>query len=493
MEFPNGLRLEENQIEHFQRVEQILLKYPYYIDTSLQGSGKSYIVTALALKYGFSLGIICPRITVSVWSQLETKYNLDVKFIVPYQKLRSISGKQPKHGLLTRNDSDTLTFSPTEKFLSLISEGLLLIFDEIQYIKNDNDQYKACQALTSACLSMGGLTRIGLLSGTPFDKEECAVNLARVLGLISSETLYTYRRDLLELKLLGAQELIDNCRQFDSLATQKILRSYPLDHKNVIGLCYRLYLSVIKPKIVSSMPPPRIDSEKDIKNGYYKISEEGSSKLEQAIRDLQRAARYNPITKIVDQRGVNWRAITYSHMNIEFTKIEIFLRLVRERFAAEPNAKQIIYVNYVESIKTLSDGLKEFHPAIMYGATPEKERINIIEMFNQDTNDLRLLIANIKVGGVGISLDDKIGNRPRYTYISPTYSILDLHQAIYRTHRHGTKSKATIRFVYGQVSVRETSILNALARKATVLQEVLDVQREYGILFPGEFKDEFEV
>jgi len=494
MEISNGekvLKLESWQVPHFKQVENIITKNYCYIDTSVMGSGKSYIVAGLAIKYGFSLGIICPKTVISVWSTITSEYNIPVHFLLSYQKLRSIAGKNPKHELLERINSTKVMFRPTDLFISMARSGLFLILDEIQYIKNDSDQYKACQTLTSTCLSIGGSCRFALLSGTPFDKEEHAVNLLRLIGYIQNDKLYEYRKDLLELKLLGAQELIDICIKMNPEKTQYVLENYPIDRKNVPGLCYKLYIEVIKSIIISAMPPPKVDSEKDVKNGYYKLSRDGSYKLEQAIRDLSRASKYNPITKDIDCRKPNWRDITKAHMNIENIKLEILIRLTHKQLQQDPQCKIIIFVNYVNSIKTLHQELMIYQPAIMYGSTCENDRDKVINDFKNDEN-LRLLIANTKVGGIGTSLDDKFGNHPRYTYIIPTYNILDLHQATYRTYRHGTKSKATIRFIYGKINLRETSILNALSRKAHILRSTLDAQCENGICFPGEFDDEYE-
>jgi len=484
--------LRPHQIDHFNRVENIILQNHCYFDLSVMGSGKSYIAIALAMKYNLPIGVCCPKTAEPVWRHVCTQYDVDLKFIIGYQSLRSTTGKQPKHGFLHRIDSDSGTyFSASEEFMKIARQGLLLVLDEFQNIKNNSDQYKACKALTTACLSIKGNCRFALLSGAPFDKEEHVINAMKLIGYIQHPILYRYFKETADLKLYGAQELIDVCKNFDAEATQKVLLTYPIDHRNVQGLCYRLYVEVLKSRITSAMPPPKIEAEKDIKNGYYNMDVKDAEDLVHAIVELSRAARFNPVTLAYDSRNASWGAITTALMHIEACKLKTLIRLAKRDLDHDPNCKVILFVNYVISIKTLQQALVEYDPLIMYGVTSDRERTNIVKEFQTNMKN-RLLIANTRVGGVSISLDDKVGDHPRYTYIIPTYSILDLHQATGRTHRDGTRSKATIRFVYGKVGSRETSILNALARKNKVLRETLDTQVENGIRFPGEYDDEIE-
>ena len=112
--------------------------------------------------------------------------------------------------------------------------------------------------------------------------------------------------------------------------------------------------------------------------------------------------------------------------------------------------------------------------------------------FQVSSTEHRLLISNLKVASTGIDLDDKHGDYPRKCYASPNYIISDLHQLTRRFLRMDTKSTAVVRFVYGKCGRRETSILNALARKSTVLKETLPTQVENGVHFPGEYDEEVE-
>lgn len=496
-----NITLKSHQIEHFDRVDQIIQNNQCYLDCSVMGSGKTYIAGGISSKYGLKMMVICPKSVMSVWHDISSEYSLPLIDVISFETLRTNKNKQPKHPYLKRVDRDSGTaFFPTEVFEKLACDGILLILDEIHKIKNNNDQYKACKALANACLpgptSSGqdnmGHSRFALLSGSPFDKEEHVVNLLRLIGYIRHPKLFTYNKDLMEIHLYGMGELIKGCESFDLEKTNKIREQYPIDHHNINERCYLLFIKILKDHIVSSMPPPEISSQKDVANGYYLINRQSENDLNEHIDLLSTAAKYNIKTLEADKKNADWGAITRALYLIETDKISILVRVAKKHLQDDSNCKVLLYVSYKNTIASLQKALYEFQPLIMHGETKEKNRKEITQLFQSPPDKSpRILIANIRVGGEGISLDDQVGNSPRYMFIVPNYSILSLHQATGRIYRQGTQSKATVRFVYGQINngKREMSIINSLIRKKKVLREILDKQVTSGIKFPGEYPD----
>ena len=186
------LKLQPHQVEHFERIKNILLKNHCYIDLSETGLGKTYIVMAIAMTFGFRLLVICPVIMISVWKKIAEEYGVSfIKInterkddaedgILSYESLRSTKNHQPKHGLLSRSEdaNGVSNFSATEKFTQIAKEGIFVVFDEVQKIKNSSDQYKACKTIAETCLEVGNQTRFALLSAMPVDKEIQIINIA---------------------------------------------------------------------------------------------------------------------------------------------------------------------------------------------------------------------------------------------------------------------------------------------------------------------------
>ena len=489
----SSVTLKPTQIDHYLRTTEILKYNHCYIDCSVMGAGKTYVGDAHAIRLDLPVVALGPKIASITWSGVTSETQVKLVDYITYQSLRSVKGKQPKHGYLHRIDSDgQVNFSATPKFVELAKKGILLVLDEVHNIKNNSDQFKACKALTTALLSIGGKSRFAILSATPFDKEDHAVNLLRLMGFIQSTKLFIFHKDTQSIQLIGAQELINICRHFNNVKTTQVLRTNPPNRNNIPHICYRLYVEVIKPRLVSSMSSPIIPVEKDAKNGYYRMEDDDRKALIDAIHELSKASRFNIHTQAIEEAKLEWGGITKALMHIEQSKTNLLIRLARTQLESNSMCKVIIFVNFTEPLLRICKGLDKYNPLKLNGETTIRQRTSIIEAFHSD-HSRRLLVANMKVGGNSINLHDTVGDRPRFTFIVPNYSIGELHQASGRAYRDGTMSKSTVRLVYGKTGtdglpdILETSILNALARKKDVLREILDQQVKEGVKFPGEY------
>lgn len=148
----------------------------------------------------------------------------------------------------------------------------------------------------------------------------------------------------------------------------------------------------------------------------------------------------------------------------------------------------------MDTLEALTESLKEFNPIVLCGSvkgknlkTNEGKRDELIRKFQEDKNS-RLIISIIRVITESISLHDTKGDEPRYTFLSPSYELLLMHQACGRTLRDGknTKSNVTVRFVYIKKGELEMEINNALSRKSQNLKDALI--RGENILCPSDFE-----
>lgn len=490
------ITLNSEQIPHVEKIEQILNYSPVAFDMSMMGAGKTYTTSFLAHKLGFkNVVIICPATVEAKWKEMESK-GLKINKIISYQSLRSRKGCKPSHGLLNRIDEeeDKIIFTHTSELKKLVEEGCLFVFDEAQNIKNKNDQWFACNAISSFLIESSGSSRFILLSGTPIDKEEHAINLMTMMGFIKSHLLYKYNKEDRNLRLYGAQELIDFCKKINYEKTNEFLRFNRFNEGNVRHICYLLFQNIVKKYITSSMSPPKNDYGIDCKNGYYKINDEDTkSDLIRAINMLHDAAHFDEKSGTAEFRKDNLGSISRALMKIEEAKISTFTRIARETLESIPNCKLGIFVNYTSSIEKLKESLSEYNPVLLHGTVPKEKRQKLINKFQETNLECRIIIANLQVGSTGIDLDDKDGNFPRVALGSPNYIIQNLHQLTFRFLRRDTKSEAIFRFVYGLCGKKETSILNALAKKSQIMKETLAEQTEADIKFPGEYEEYLEV
>lgn len=194
-----------HQVEHANKLMNVLESHPFALDLSPMGTGKTYCATHIAKTFGFKrVLVIAPISVIPKWKHMRDTHGLHLIDAMSYCSLRSVKCKQPKHGLLTRIDRrsevinedtgrpepggerDVVEFHATDVWKQYVSEGILLVVDEIQNVKNISSQYFSVKELIREILGdSSGVSKVLLLSGTPIDKTEQVKNLYRVIGLIT--------------------------------------------------------------------------------------------------------------------------------------------------------------------------------------------------------------------------------------------------------------------------------------------------------------------
>jgi SNF2 family DNA or RNA helicase len=505
------LELKEEQIPHVQRLISILEDNFCAFDMSMMGAGKTYTATALAKHFEFDkVIIICPASIVSKWTLMK-KYGLKIHSVISYESLRSIRGKDPAHRLLFRyDDGKHVHFEPSPELERMTEKGLFVVFDEAQRVKNKNASWHACKTIAETILMSGGMSRFLLLSGTPIDKQEQAMNMMKMMGFIRSEKLYVHNLAQNTLNLYGAEELIDFCRRINGRKVDEILSEEPFTARNIESICYKLFQKIIKPNITSSMPAPKNENVHiDLKNAEYSIQNyEDEQAIRRAVTEVNdtftkfnKNERFdtnvinpneNSKAKAVKEKRREMiqrliEKIIFNMRVIENAKMSIFIKLAKKKLEENPNYKVCLFVNYTSSIKILQRGLKEYDPLVLDGKVPKEDRQEILNKFQEPTSRFRLLIGNVRVCSSGIDLDCKVGFFPRFVYTNANLNILDLQQLPSRFLRLDTIQSTVFRFVYVK-NYPEIGLLGNLKKKSKVMKQTTEKQVEEGTQFVGDLE-----
>ena len=139
----------------------------------------------------------------------------------------------------------------------------------------------------------------------------------------------------------------------------------------------------------------------------------------------------------------------------------------------ELSGKAIIWASYTHDIQQISLTLRDrFGPdsvALYYGATPQDERQEIVNRF-QDVNDpLRFFVGQPKTGGYGITLTAA----NTVIYYSNSYDLEIRLQSEDRAHRIGQKNAVTYVDLVSPNTIDE-KVLNALRQKIDLAGKVLN-------------------
>lgn len=543
------ITLYEYQVGHKNHLEHIWEQYPFALDFSMMGTGKTYTTCYLYNQHHverFKHLIVISPVSVKVsWERMRTLYNVEIDQLISFCELRSVKFKQPKHGLLTRKDymapvrheNGTVTevekvdYYCTKGYLDLVGEGVLLVIDEMQNIKNMSNQLDACRELIRPIVDDfnqhkgSSKSRIILLSGSPIDKKTQIVHLYRLLNIMTEDRLAVYNPRTFQLMWRGMQEIEDYCAshfgrdqvmltrtQFET-SNRRLMRSChsPLNGQVVLtgaqfealnhgpmhsrnsplnDYCYDLFQKFIKMYCSSSMDPIEISVTIIKQNAYYQLGTTADVELlVKGINLLSKSSGFDEANQTVNHghNGIeSLRGITRALMIIETAKINLFARVARLALEKDPNRKVVICVNYTETINDLMSLLAPFGPLRLDGQMNHRQRNVVLTNFQTNSTQHRLLIGNLLVCSTGIDLDDQDGRFPRLCLVNPNYSTIMLYQLSHRFHRTNTKSAAVIHFVLCKEKA-EINILNALAKKSNVMKEITTNQVAHGVIFPGDY------
>ena len=489
-----------HQTEHVQKIQSIFddKKERLYIDTSVMGSGKTYIALYLAQRYNLRLFIICPKGLINTWTLASKEYGVPIECIDTFAQFRSTKCKwisQKKDTVLLSNNKsvDKIIYSHTPAFEEIVKKGLLFVIDEFHNLKNVTAQTLACSALARyiSNLSSPNETKMAFLSATPFDKMENVVNMFRVTGVMNDIELFEPNYFGRGFEMRGLQDIIDKCRTIDSTLADKA--SFACDKKTAVFATYILYTRVFQKRFVYAMPIPEKKASLECKNVFCNLpSIEAEEQLTLAITNLAEACKYsskkdNGSIGVVEKTDVT--ALGGALKKLEALKVtHIVKQKVKEELERTSNGKVVVFVNFYDPAFELIRAFQTYKPLFLNGSMTVQERANVVHLFQQPNTKHRLFIANMQVGGVGIDLDDRDGRFPRSMFILPTFHILNMHQATGRICRSSTKSDGTVKMIYTKLG--ELRILNALAKKTVVLNTVAQTSNK--VKFPGDYDNEVE-
>lgn len=491
--------LLQNQQDHVQRLSSILNENNFAFDLSMMGSGKTFTSTHIAHLRKLSVIVICPASVIPKWKMMQTK-NPDVKFhlISSFQTLRSTKLHQPSHGLLYRREvanSNQAEFQATPKFLEYLNEGVLLIIDELQNIKNVSIQLFAIQALTRLIVTAPQSTsKVLLLSASPIDKAAQAVEIFRGLGVLL-RPLTQYNPATACSMWTGLRDVHEFCSKIDMAATRDTPPKHYWEH-TYDNFVYRLFQHVLVQKCSSQMVEKKHCAKLIKANAYYIIDQEGEEIMKRGMHVLTTATLYHEGTVLWDAQRIS--SISRALQVIETGKLNMFVRIARH-YLETTSGKIVLAMNYSESLTDLRRDLAVFSPLSLEGSSSVTQRESVLQKFAEPSLVHRVLVCNQSVASTGIDLDDKDGRFPRLCLVSPNYSSITAFQLGHRFLRMDTKSDSIVHFVYAKRAnssvsdckdIIELRVLDALGRKSSIMRETLGMEVE--VQFPGEHEEFIE-
>lgn len=248
---------------------------------------------------------------------------------------------------------------------------------------------------------------------------------------------------------------------FSNYTTQKAYR-----------VLFRIYVGYLKHVLSSYVPKPAMRGQKRyLANLFIDVDYNSASAA------IFEAYLYSTLRSRVERNGikrVNAMAESQTfRRNVSRIKAHSVGTLARQILDNTINDKVLIFVsedypqnwimNYINFGGVDKRGRKyedlnwaaEIRGGGKYVDINGRERIHYkendtkhINLFQEDSNELRCIVAKLSMASVGISLHDLHGTHPRHTFIIPDSDLTNVTQSIGRTIRVGMKSSAAVYIVY---------------------------------------------
>lgn len=154
---------------------------------------------------------------------------------------------------------------------------------------------------------------------------------------------------------------------------------------------------------------------------------------------------------------------------IGVAKAPAVIDFVKEEFAGGLD-KILIFAWHTAVIEMLRDGLVDYHPVVINGATPISERDDIVQRFQRDPT-CRVFIGNIVAAGEGLTLTAA----NHVLFAEQSWVPKDNMQAAKRAHRIGQTKPVFARFASFPGTI-DDRITKAVARKTAMLAELIEEQ-----------------
>lgn len=372
--------------------------------------------------------VIMPKSLIYNWENEIKKFSPKLKVGIYYGINRDFSLLKKVDVILTtygtiRNDIENLL---EQKFD-------LLILDESQNIKNINSQ------TTKAVLLLNAKKRIAL-SGTPIEN-----------NLLELYSLFRF----LNPEMFGSVQRFTNSY---ILPIQKYSDTSTIEElKKKI---YPFLLRRVKKEVLADLPD-KIEKlvYVDMNDEHRRFYEE-RRKYYYSLLEKNTSSQGN-FDKFFVLQAINELRHIVSSPELESKKIvsskkEVLIENVIE--AIENNHKVLVFVNYLSSIESICDSLKENKIRYLKMTGQTKDRQTLVDKFQNDSR-YKVFVMTLKTGGVGLNL---VSADTIFIY-DPWWNITVENQAIDRAYRLGQDKTV---FAYKMI------MRNTIEEKILKLQEL---------------------
>jgi superfamily II DNA or RNA helicase len=403
------------QQEHAQKVLNTLKQFGIVCDASDTGCGKTYIALWAVKEYAHPFMIVCPKSVIPKWKELCCEMGLSPIVILNIEKL-----KRSKYLANFGKGSYVWTAAP----------GTLIVFDEVH-------QAGGIKTANAAILYATRAAKLPViaLSATIANSPLRLRALGYLLGLFPS--WYGFWPWALSH---GAEEVTLMNWQGGSphpVKTVQFIPEHRVAQEGVRKIHEEIFTSGKGYRLRSGESPGFPDNRVIVERLSF-----------DKTTDIRKA--YSEIEKKVSEAGkIVVSQIIELQQQIELLRLPDLSEMVQ---TLSEEHSVVVFLNFRESVHKLRNALGSTPASVIIGEQNETERE--CERKSFQGNATKVCLCTFGAGGLGLDLHDLAG-RPRISIINPTWSAVQLTQALGRIHRAGSLSPAVQKLIYAAGTVEE--------------------------------------
>jgi hypothetical protein len=421
------------QQEHAYTLLDSIYLNGYAIDKSPTGTGKTYVASAIAAEMQVPVVVVCPKVVIPTWKKILGQFGISNPLVINYEKL-------------SRGNTQWVKFDK-KKFLkkkAWESDGITVNFPSHSLIIMD--EAHKCRGYRS----IAGDLLIAIANGG-------------YKVLLATATLAT---TVLELRASGYLTGLHNGENFS-----KFCRDHGAKYNSFGGMIVDFTEESVKgiQKIHSHLFDVQKSASRmdlDDFNGIFPENHVVAEAFDMGTNTAKINAVYSEMEReldLLDKRSVNYRdhvfaIIMKARRHAELLKVPSLVETVEDWF--DEGISPVVFLNFTDSIEALENRLKQ-NPKLsgligkIVGGQSDAVRNKDIEDFNADRK--RIMLVNMAAGNAGVSLHDLNGKHPRNSMLIPSFSAINLLQALGRIPRQGGLTICFQRIIFSAGTIEESA------------------------------------
>lgn len=391
------------QIPGIQKAVATLPKYGAYLLADDMGAGKSYSTAFIVRELGWPVAVVCPKSVIPTWKQVFSSLGITPLFI-----------ENPER-LMARQEWGVKNPSKDRRWEWRLPSRCLLVFDELH-------RHTGEDSILSHMFAFSPKPVLGL-SATAADKIEKLRPILHMFGISRWDDWNNF--------------LVKSGMQFNRFSGGWYLSNesmYERSMKRVHKALFQEKGSRVRIADLGNAFPDNqvetvlvpVEDAKGIDKEYLEMLEQMELEAESSL-----------------VAGLRARQIA------EHQKLPAIREMTQDML--DQGISVALFVCFKDSLHRLKEWFPE--ASVVIGDQTAEERQQDIERFQG--NQTKVIICTLSAGSASISLHDLEGGNPRASLICPSFSALELRQALGRIHRNGGKTPCIQKILFAEGTIEE--------------------------------------